>query len=271
MKFSYNAVWDGTLALLRGHAPLVGAIAGVFIFLPSLLLGHFLPAPQPASADPQADVDLLMTYLGATWYWQLLAVVVTMVGDLAILILVLDHGRPTVGSAIAKAMKALPYFLLASFIVAVAMTLVAAIGVLLFGLLAAAAGPVIGSLGTIAVLVLLFYLSARALSVMSAVAAIEHRTPLDMIRRTWALTRRHGWAILGLVFLILLAGGTASLAISFVVGGIVRLALGTALADFLILLVGSAFNSALAAFLVLVTGSIYRELSEGESTASLFD
>ena len=271
MKFSYNAVWDRTLVSLRAHAPLVGAIAGVFIFLPNLLLGHFLPAPQGTSTDPQADLDMLLTYWSATWHWQLMVVVATMGGNLAILILVLDHTRPTVGSAIASAMRMLPYFLLAAFIIAIAMTLGAAIFVLPFGLLAAAAGPIFGSLGTIAALILLFYLSARAVAVLAAVAAIERRTPLDMIRRTLELTRGHGWAIFGLFFLVLLAGTIASLAIGFVLGSILRLVLNAALADFLILLVGSAFTSALAAFVVLLSGSIYRELSGGESTASLFN
>jgi hypothetical protein len=34
MKFSYNAVWDHTVALLRAHLALAAAVAGVFIFLP---------------------------------------------------------------------------------------------------------------------------------------------------------------------------------------------------------------------------------------------
>src|SRR5687767_8594467 len=108
MKLSYNGVWDRTLAMLGAHAPLIGAIAGVFIFLPSLLLGYFFPVPRGDSTDPEANVELLSIYLSTTWYWQLVALVATMVGILAILILVLDHTRPTVGSAIATAVKRLP-------------------------------------------------------------------------------------------------------------------------------------------------------------------
>jgi hypothetical protein len=33
MKFSYSAVWNDTVALLRSHGSLLLAIAGVFIFI----------------------------------------------------------------------------------------------------------------------------------------------------------------------------------------------------------------------------------------------
>src|SRR5689334_729300 len=123
MKFSYNAVWDYTLAMLRAHLPLIAAIAGAFIFLPDLLVGHFFPAPQEGSPDPQASMDMIYAYWSATWYWQALALLVTMVGILAILILILDHGRPTVGSAILDAAKLLPFYLLAALLIGLALTL----------------------------------------------------------------------------------------------------------------------------------------------------
>lgn len=270
MKFSYNAVWDRTLALLGAHAPLIGAIAGVFIFLPSLLVGHFFPVPQGSSTDPQVELESVAAYWSATWYWQLVAVVATLVGTLAILILVLDHTRPTVGGAIARAIRLLPTYLLASVLVFVALILGAFLCVLPFAIVAAAGLTAFVYLGFIAILVLMAYASGR-LSVMASVASLEHLPPLSMIRRALELTRNHGWAILGLLILILLAGGIASLAVAFVIGGLLRLLLNAELADFLILLIGTAFNAALTAVLIVTTGSIYRELSGSESTASLFD
>ena len=260
MKFSYNAVWDRTLALLGTHAPLVGAIAGVFIFLPSLLLGHFFPVPQGVATDPQAEVQIFTDYMAGTWHWQLAAGIATMVGTLAILILVLDNTHPTVGAAIAGAFRALPYFLLAAFIVGAAMLLAAILILLPFSILAATGLQAVVFLGVIAAFILLAYFSGR-MAVIAPVASIERRTPLDMIRRTLELTRGRAWAIFALVLLILLAGGIASLALTFVVGGLFQLLLDADLARFLILLVSTAFNAALNAFLVLTLASIYRELS----------
>ena len=51
MKISYSAVWADTAALLRSHASLIATVAGVFIFLPGLLVAYFLPQPEPASFD----------------------------------------------------------------------------------------------------------------------------------------------------------------------------------------------------------------------------
>ena len=270
MKLSYNAVWDRTLALLGAHAPLIGAIAGVFIFLPSLLVGYFYPVPQGDASDPEANVELLGTYFASTWHWQLLALLVTVVGILAILILVLDRSRPTVGAAIASATKLMPFYLLASFIVAVVVFLAAILAVLPFALLAATGITVFNLLGSVAAIVLFGYCWGRV-SIIAAVAGLEKPTPLGMIKRTLELTRGHGWSILGLVLLILLAGGIASLAVVFVIGGLLHLLLGAELAEFLVLIVGGAINSALAALLVVTTGSIYTELSGGETTASLFN
>ena len=38
---------EDTLKLLRRHAPLLAAIAGVFLFLPALLIAVLLPPPVP--------------------------------------------------------------------------------------------------------------------------------------------------------------------------------------------------------------------------------
>ena len=106
---------------------------------------------------------------------------------------------------------------------------------------------------------------------IAPVASVEQRTPLDMIRRTLELTRGRAWAIFGLMLLILLAGGIAGLALTFVVGALFQLLLDQELARFLILLASNAFNAALSAVLIVALASIYRELSGGESTASLFE
>jgi hypothetical protein len=270
MKFSYNAVWDYTLALLRAHWPLIAAIAGVFIFLPSLMVGHFLPPPQGGSSNPQADIDLVTAYWSTTWYWQLLAVLATMVGTLAIIILVADRTRPTVGAAIASAFRLIPFYLLATFLVAAALVLAATVGLVPFALLAAVGLRPILYLGMLGVAVLMFYAGGR-LAVLGQVVALEGRMPLTAIRRTIELTRGHGWAIFFLLFLILLAGEIAVLAAGFVVGALFRLLLAEPVADLLILIVSSALGSALTAVIVLASTAVYQALAGSESPASLFE
>jgi hypothetical protein len=42
MNFSYSAVWNDTVALLKSHGSLLLAVAGVFILLPLLMTAYFL-------------------------------------------------------------------------------------------------------------------------------------------------------------------------------------------------------------------------------------
>jgi hypothetical protein len=270
MKFSYNAIWDYTLALLRAHLPLVAAIAGVFIFLPTLLIGYFVPAPT-GSPDPQTQLNAVVAYYGVTWPWQLLNLIVLMIGTLAILILVLDRTRPTVGGAIVNALKILPLYLLTTFLVGFALGIVVIVLFLPISLLAMAGAKIILPVASLTMLLLFGYVLFGRLSVLSSVMAIDRSMPLGALRRTLELTRGHGWAIFGIVLIILMTGGIASLAVGVVVGSLSQLLFDTKLADFVMLLVDSLLSSALAAFVVLVTGAVYRVLSGSESTSSLFD
>jgi hypothetical protein len=270
MKFSYNAIWDYTLTLLRAHLPLVAAIAGVFLFLPTLLLGHFFPAPD-GSGDPQSQVNALFAYYKITWPWQLLDLIIMAIGTLAILILLLDRARPTVGGAIVGALKVLPFYLLATFLVGFVLGIALLIISLPVSVLVLAGAAVVLPLGSLAMFLLFGYVLFGRLSVLSAIMAVEQSMPIGALRRALALTRGHGWAIFGLLLVILMAGGIASLAVGFVVGGLSRLLFDAKLADFIILLVDSLLSSALAAFVILVTGALYRVLGGSESTASLFE
>jgi hypothetical protein len=270
MKFSYNAIWDYTLALLRAHFPLVVAIAGVFIFLPTLLIGYFFPAPD-GSGDPQSQLNALLTYYKMTWPWQLLDLIVVMIGTLAVLILLLDRMRPTVGGAIVGALKILPFYLLATLLVGFALGIAIIVILLPISVLVLAGAGVVLPAASLAIFLLFGYVLFGRLSVLSSVMAVEQSMPIGALRRALELTRGHGWAIFGLVLVILMAGGIASLAVGFVVGGMTRLLFDTNLADFIILLVDSLLNSVLAAFVILVTAAIYRVLSGSESTAALFE
>ena len=43
---SFTAVWNDTAAMLRANGGLLTAVAGVFLFLPPLLLSRLLPEPE---------------------------------------------------------------------------------------------------------------------------------------------------------------------------------------------------------------------------------
>ena len=108
MTFSYSAVWDDTLALLRAHGGLLAAIAGVFVFLPSLLARPF-PAAARAGDPAPISVPDRRPIIRRDLLWFVLQSFVGMVGTAAMLRLVLAP-RITVGGAILFGALLLPTY-----------------------------------------------------------------------------------------------------------------------------------------------------------------
>jgi hypothetical protein len=247
MNFSYSAVWDDCVRLIRLHFPLVVAVAGVFIFLPNLLLGHLVPQPQPTAATLPAIMQAYAAYLDANWIWLLASTLFNLLGGIAILLLIFDGSRPTVGAAILGSVQILPFYFLAS---------------LLSGLIL--------MLGFNAFIIPALYLYGRLAPLGPVVVAEGRRNPVEAIMRCFAITRGHGWSIFGLIFIISIAAGLVSFAISAVLGIGFMLLLGAELGKFLSLIVTTALQTLLTILLVVVTAAIYRALAE-DSVARQFD
>jgi hypothetical protein len=243
MKFSYSAVWSDTVGLIRANATILAAIAGVFVFLPALLLAYFLPQPQ--TAQPDEALRVMMEYLNEVWPWHLLANVVGMVGAIAMLLLLLGRRGTTVGGLIATALAILPFYLLASI----------CSGILLV-------------IGFILLFVPGFYLIGRLAPVGPVVVAEGRRNPIDVIQRALQLTKGKGWAVTGLVLLVAIAGSILSLAVTAVLGIVLAL-VGGDIGRFLILVLQALGGAVLTTVLIALLAAIYRALSE--SAAAVFD
>ena len=247
MSFSYNAVWEDTLTLLRQHAPLLAAIAGVFLFLPALLFAVFMPPPVlQQGGDPQRVFQVILEYYRAAAPWFLLQGLFTMVGTLAMLRLV--FARDTVGGALVQGLMLLPFYFLLSII----------------------CGFMIG-FGFILLFVPGLYLLGRLAPVSAVLVAENRRNPFDAIGRTFALTRGHGWAILGIVFVVAIVAGIAVSIASTLFGLIFVLAAGQELGKMLTAVVASALNAALATLLTMLYAAIYRALAGTASVAATFE
>jgi hypothetical protein len=125
MNFSYSAVWDDTTRLLRSHSSLISAVAGVFVFLPMLLVAYFLPEPNEQG---RKMMEALIDYYSANSLWLLLQRLVQMIGSAAIFLLLSARGSPTVRNVIATAASILPIY----FITVVISNLIIGAGFALF-------------------------------------------------------------------------------------------------------------------------------------------
>lgn len=241
MKFSYSAVWADVMDLLRAHASLIATVAGVFIFLPGLLFAYFLPQPEPQDLGRLGEV--WAEYIGANWPWLLLNSLMNMVGSIAILLLIFRRGV-TVGGAIAAAVALLPFYFLASLL-----------------------SSVLVGLGFVLLIVPGLYLLGRFGPLSAVVVAETRRNPADAIARCWALTRGHGWAVLGLILLVAVAAAIVIGVATALLGILFVLVAGQDLGQLLVLIVRTAGNAALVTLVLLLNAAVYRQLSRRDSAA----
>jgi hypothetical protein len=243
MKFSYTAAWQEALAILRAHGSTIAAVAGVFLFLPALLIGHLLPRPE--AQDMGRLIELMREYGARNWPWLLLEGLVNMVGILAILRLAFPRGNPTVGGVIAAAASLVPFYFLANLLSS-----------LMIGI------------GLVLLIVPGLYLIGRLAPVGPIIVAEERRNPIDAIRRSFALTRGNGFAIAGLVIVVVIAAAIAMGAANAILGIVFMLVAGEDLGRFLVLVLSSATGAVFAALLTLLYAGIYRRLTAAESAAA---
>ena len=265
MRFSYSAVWDDTVAMLRAHASLLVAVAGVFLFLPALFLGYLLPQPQ---VDPAEMGAAMVAYFSDNWDWFLLANLVNMAGAITMFQLVLGPPGETVGTAIRRSMPILPvYFaatLLVAFMIGVAVMLILVPLALLLGESAAASGTVV----VVPLLVAAAYLFGRVVPLGPVVVMEERYNPVRALRRSFRLTRSLGWAVLGLVMLVFLAGSIVDFAISRVFGALFLYVAGAELGGLLTTILSSLSGAILSMLVIVLFAAIYRLLLTRDSPNS---
>jgi hypothetical protein len=235
MNFSYNEVWEETVRTLRSNSSLLFAVAGVFLFLPTLIVGYVAPPPPDAQS-----VTAMINHFQESLWLRLAALIVSFIGNLAILTLVLDDNRPTVGRSIQAALGMLPaYFLLSllsGFMIIAGLFFFLLPGLYLIGRLAAS-GP--------------------------ALVAEGRRNPLEIIRRSFDLSKGKGWAVIGLLIILFIAFYVLMLAVTLVFGSLLLLldrATGLTVGTFLLLCLGAAISAAFNTVFMVLIASIYRRL-----------
>jgi len=245
MKLSYSAIWDDTMALLRTHASLVAALAGVFLFLPALVIAYLLP--QPVVTDPNRALETFIGYYQANWPWLLLSQLVRMAGAAAILQLIFGPRGTSVAGAIVTGFLLLPSYFAAHFVAQTGMTI-----------------------GFLLLIVPGVYLMGRFAPLSAVIVAERRRNPIAALTRTFALSAGHGWSLAGLVLLVLIAAGVTLGVLHAVSGILFVLVAGKALGTLLVQIVDAAAGAAFVTLFLLLYAAIYRALSPA-SPAAVFE
>ena len=262
MKFDMGQAWSEAVAMMTANKEVLGIVAGIFFFLPSLasaLLGPDLNAMMNITTPEQFEqfgAQLASIY---TDYWWLFTVVTIaqMIGYLSLLALLRDDAQPTVGDAIRTGVSGLLPAIGAYILFAIGLSL--AVGVLI-GLAAASGLQALAVIAAFLFVPVIFYLCIKVSLAAPVIAIDKVFNPITVLVRSWKLTKGNSFRLFAFILLI----GIAYVVISSVVG-IVMLGLVSALGDDGGRIVQGVFGGLLGTIatvvMVSVLAAIHRQLS----------
>lgn len=265
MALSYSAVWSDTVRILRANAALFTAVAGAFLFLPSLVLGYALPPP---ASGYDLTPEVMMAYYERNLVWFILGMTVSFFGNLAILVLALDESRPTVAGALRVALSLLGRYFTVSLVTFLLLMVAFIPASLWLGAMTAAGQPGAAALGAIVLMLPGLYLLARLLLSGPVVVAERDLGVVAIVKRSLLLTKGRAWAILGLILLVSLPFAIASLAATAVLGSVFLLldaaAGGEGVGAFLLLVLSTALGAVFNVVLFVLLAAVYRASTAAE-------
>lgn len=268
MKFSMSAAWNEATVMMSANREVLLVVAGIFFLLPSLAISLAIPDLQETMmADPEnASAAVIEIYM--SWWWLvILSALAQIVGSLAMLALLRDTSRPTVGEALRAGVAGL--------LPAIGVYLLVLLG---FGLAAlaisliVAASPPLGVVATLVTLIAAIYVMVK-LTLTTAVIAIEKESnPVSAIRRSWRLTKGNSLRLF--LFIVLLA--LVYTVISIIAGLVLALVFSLASTSTALLLngvVSGLLGAAFAVVFVAVIAAVHRQLAgpSAEAVSATFE
>jgi len=260
VKFDMGDAWRDAMAMLSANREVMLIVVGVFSFLPSLAAVLLVPEMQPPAATGSAEQAerMLMDYYSANAPIFIVLTLLQTLGFIALLALLRDDRKPTVGEALKiGAVGLLPYI---GTQILVALAALAVLGVAVGIPIALGANAVGGILGVLALPVAAYVFTK--LSLVTPVIAIEKViNPITVLNRSWRLTKGNSVRLFFFYLLLMIVFVVIAL-ISSIVFGILNAMLGQGTAS----LIASGLYSGLlgaAAMLVFaaVLAAVHRQLS----------
>lgn len=273
-KLDMGRAWTLATGLIGANRDTIGAIAGLFFFLPSLITAIFVPelanpqsAAPPSGADPDAAMQALMSQMTAVYAanWPLLlgVLVIQFVGSMSLLALLTDRGRPTVGEALGTGIKSIPAYLGAQIISSLGAGIAAGVP---FGIIAAVAPPAVTVIAGLVLLIAIIYMFIKFALIAPVIAIEGERNPITALKRSWQLTKGNSLRILLFLFLLMFTIGIIATLVSAVLTLILS-ALGEPVATIGTNVVSGLVNALVTVIFLVVTVAIHRQLAGPSSEA----
>lgn len=261
MKLDIGEVWNEATRLVGANKEVLAALAGVFFLLPSFAFSLLLPAPQPQPGDsPERIYALVTDFYGDAAPWMLAMVLFQALGQLAAFALIARSGRITVGEALREGLNAMLPYIGTQLLFGFAMALVAAV-IVAIGAGSGSVGAAI-LLGFVAVIALI-YVSLRLLMILPVIAIDRVRNPVQVFKRSWALTQGNAGPIFLFMLLVFAAFIVGALVVGMVAGLIAGLLGGARALELTGAATSSLLGAAFTVFIVAAVSAIHRRLSSG--------
>lgn len=279
MNFDSSRAWRDAMALVQANSEVLIAVAGVFFLLPGIASALFLTDYQNnlmANIGNSAAVRQLMEgNVGKVMSFGLISLLLQSVGHMAMLALLTDRTRPTVGQALGIAVRAFPTLAATILIVFAGYLLGALIYAVFAGVLGVATG--IGMLTFVLILLLagvMVYVMVKLSLTMPVIVIEKVLNPFAALTRSWRLTRGNSLRLFLFYLLLVLI----YLVIATVFGGgimlIATLAAGEGTLSLVVTALVSGLFGAMASLLITaILAAIHRQLAgpSAESLGATFD
>lgn len=267
MKFDMGAAWNEAMAMISSNKDVLGIVAGVFFFLPSLMLSVMAPGTEleAAAADPEQMQAAFMAYFTSNAWLFAIVAIAGWIGSLAVYALLGRQERVTVGEAITIGLKAtLPYLLyVIGFALAVVLFSTA------IGFVAGVTGSgIIGFILGLLALVVFVVVGIRLVLVGPIMAVDGVLNPLAAVQRSWSLIKGNTRRVFVFVILIVLA----ILVVATVLGlifGLIGAMLGPAAGLWVEGILGGIMGAVFSVTFLAVYSATHRQLSGGAAPSDV--
>ena len=247
---SISRAWDETRQVIARDGGLLTTVALALFVLPGVISETVTPAAKPGELPPFG-------------YWTIaavLALIIALVGQLSVIRLALGS-RLTVGEAIGHGAKRAPAYLAATLMWLLPFSLAA---VLLAQSITGEAPSAGAALALLVLLPVLIFVAIRMI-MTSSVASAETVGPLDILRRSWELTRGHWWRLFGFFIIFVIGVVVAIAAAGMVVNILAELIFGSVdpmtVGALLVALVTQIVSAAVSVLLMVMLARIYTQLA----------
>lgn len=239
MKLNYMQCWNEALALLGLHKEAILAIAGVFVFLPTLLMAQFVGEPAlTGEEEAGALVATFQQHFSENALPIIISNLLISFGGLVMYFVLAPSRSASLAEDMSDAIKIFTFFLIANLLSG----FVTLAGMLLF-------------------IVPGLYVACRLILVPMFFADAGRRSPIEVLKQSWAATKDNGFSILAFILIIAIVGMVTIGVLQAVVGVATGLATGGTGWALLENLVAGVTGTAFQIVLTAVIASMYIQLT----------